>query len=154
MNPVTLAHASSGLFFLTGLTTGVWKYRAMITDADGLAPTYVDTCHRAALMYAFACQVLAAFAAASTWPAAINLAAVAASVAGFAAAVASYAVHAVVRDTDNQLRRPHRLGARHIHGGLVSGAVYALAVAEIGGFLVLFTGFLIRVSNGAIGGLS
>lgn len=154
MNAVTLAHASCGGFFIVGLTTGVWKYRAMITDADGLAPTYVDICHRAALLYAFACLVLAAFAATSAWPPSTNLVAVAAVVAGFAAAVASYAVHAVLQDTDNQLRRPHRMGAGHVHGGLVSAAVYALAVAEIGGFLVLFTGFLARLANSPAGGLS
>ena len=154
MNAVTLAHASCGGFFLAGLTTGVWKYRAMITDADGLAPTYVDICHRAALMYAFACLVLAAFARASAWPPAINLVAVAAAIAGFATAVASYAVHAVLQDTDNQLRRPHQMGVRHIHGSLVSAAVYALAVSEIGGFLVLFTGFLARLSDGPADGLS
>jgi len=152
MNAATLAHVSCGGFFLAGLTTGVWKFRAMITDPDGLAPTYVDICHRAALMYAFACLVLAAFAASSAWPPAINLVAVAVAVAGFTAAVASYAVHAVLRDTDNQLRRPHRLGAGQVHGGLVCAAVYALAVAEIGGFLVLFTGFLVRL--GPAGGLS
>lgn len=154
MKAVILAHASCGGFFLFGLITGVWKYRAMITDADGLAPTSVDICHRAALMYAFACLVLAAFAGTSAWPPAINLVAVASAVAGFVAAVASYVVHAVLQDTDNQLRRPHRMGAGHIHGSLVSAAVYALAVAEIGGFLVLFTGFLARLANSPADGLS
>ncbi|UTP38247.1 hypothetical protein M9M90_13585 [Phenylobacterium sp. LH3H17] len=142
MNAVQLAQLSCGGFFLTGLVTGVWKYRAMITDANGQAPTYVDICHRAALTYAFACLVLAEFARLSAWPPTVNIIAVAVTVLFFAGAVASYAVHGVLRDTDNQLRRPHQLGGRHLHGGLVSASVYTLAVGEIGGFLVLLTGFL------------
>ncbi|HEX5379138.1 MAG TPA: hypothetical protein VFW47_11220 [Phenylobacterium sp.] len=141
MTAETLAQLSCGGFFLTGLITGIWKYRAMITNVDGQAPAYVDICHRAALMYAFACLVLAEFARLSVWAEAINLVAVAMPVVFFVAAVASYAVHGLLKDTDNQLRRPHQLGARHVHGRLVSVFIYMLAAGEIGGFLVLLAGF-------------
>lgn len=137
---VQLAQLACGGFFLTGLTTGVWKYRAMITDAQGVAPAYVDVCHRASLMYAFACLVLAEFARLSAWPPGVNLAAVALPVVFFAAAVAIYAVHGILRDTDNQLRRPHRLGPGQVHGRIISLFIYALIPGEIGGFLVLLTG--------------
>ena len=137
---VQLAQISCGVFFLTGLATGAWKYRAMITDPDGQAPAYVDICHRAALMYAFACLVLAEFARLSAWPPMVNLVAVALPVAFFASAVGTYAVHGVLRDTDNQLRRPHRLGQGHVHGGVISLYIYALIAGEVGGFLVLLTG--------------
>ncbi len=140
VDAVQLAQLSCGGFFLVGLATGAWKYRAMITDADGKAPVYVDICHRAALMYAFACLVLAEFARLSAWPPWVNVIAVAAPVAFFASAVAAYALHGVLRDTDNQLRRPHRLGRGHVHGGVMSLYIYALIVCEIGGFLVLLTG--------------
>jgi len=137
---VQLAQLACGGFFLTGLATGVWKYRAMITDVEGVAPAYVDICHRASLMYAFACLVLAEFAGLSAWPPRVNLAAVALPVVFFAAAVASYAVHGVLRDTDNQLRRPHRLGPGQVHGRVISLFIYALILGEIGGFLVLLAG--------------
>lgn len=137
---VQLAQLSCGGLFLTGLITGVWKYRAMITDADGQAPAYVDICHRAALMYAFACLVLAEFARLSAWPPMVNLIAVAVPVAFFASAVGSYALHGVLRDTDNQLRRPHRLGDGHVHGGVIGLYIHALILGEIGGFLVLLAG--------------
>jgi hypothetical protein len=142
MRAADLALLACGALFLTGLVTGVWKYRAMITSADGLAPPYVDTCHRASLMYAFACLVLAAIARRSVWPEAVDLVAVAVPVLFFVLAIVSYAVHGVLRDTDNQLRRPHVLGARLVHGSAVSAFVYATAVGEIGGFLVLFAGAL------------
>lgn len=137
---VQLAQISCGAFFLTGLATGAWKYRAMIADPDGAAPAYVDICHRAALMYAFACLVLAEFARLSAWPPMVNLIAVAAPVIFFASAVGTYAVHGVLRDTDNQLRRPHRLGRGHVHGGVVGLYIHALIVGEVSGFLVLLTG--------------
>ena len=140
VDAVQLADLACGGFFLTGLATGAWKYRAMITDPDGQAPAYVDICHRAALMYAFACLVLAEFARLSAWPPGVNLAAVAVPVAFFAAAVATYAVHGVLRDTDNQLRRPHHLGRHSVQGGVISLFIYALMIGEIGGFLVLLTG--------------
>lgn len=146
MNPVQLAQLACGIFFLVGLVTGLWKFRAMAASPDARAPAYVDICHRAALMYAFACLVLAEFARLSSWSPAVNLVAVALPIFFFAAAVASYAVHGLLRDTDNQIRRPHRLGRRHVHSALVSGFIYLLAAGEIGGFVVLFAGSLGRLT--------
>ncbi|WP_222934554.1 hypothetical protein [Caulobacter sp. 17J80-11] len=142
MTGVVLAQSSCGLFFLAGLGTGLWKFQAMTANAKGEAPFYVDLCHRAALMYAFACLVLAEFARLSVWGETVNLIAVAAPVVFFAAAVASYAAHGIMRDTDNQFRRPHRLGAREVHGRSMRAFIYLLAAGEIGGFLVLFAGFM------------
>ncbi len=139
---VELARIACGGFFLAGLLTGVWKYRHIMASAEAQAPVYVDICHRAALMYAFACLLLAEFARLSDWTAAVNLVGVALSVVFFAAAVASYAAHGVLQDTDNQLRRPHRLGARTVHGDAMNIFILALAAGEIGGFLLLFTGYL------------
>jgi hypothetical protein len=137
---VLISQLACGAFFLVGLITGVWKYRHMITADDARAPVYVDICHRSSLMYAFACLVLAQFAALSAWSAAVNVVAVVVPIAFFASAVATYAVHGVLRDTDNMLARPHRMGRGTVHGGVVSTYVYALAVGEIGGFAVLFAG--------------
>lgn len=140
MTAVHVAQLGCGLLFLTGLLTGIWKYRCMITSAEAQAPAYVDICHRAALMYAFACLVLAEFARLSRWPETVNVAAVAIPIILFAAAVASYGLHGVLRDTDNQLKRPHQLGRGHVHGRVISAFVYCLIAGEIGGFLVLFAG--------------
>lgn len=140
MTAVQIAQLGCGGLFLTGLLTGFWKYRAMITTEDGVAPAYVDTCHRAALLYAFACLVLAEFARLSAWPELVNAIAVAVQVFFFASAVATYALHGLLSDTDNQLRRPHVLGRGQVHGGVISLYMYALMIGEIGGFLILLTG--------------
>lgn len=140
MTAVHIAQLGSGLLFLTGLLTGVWKYHCMITSSEAQAPAYVDICHQASLMYAFACLVLAEFARLSIWPEAVNAFAVGVPLIFFGAAVASYGVHGLLQDTDNQLRRPHQLGRGHVHGRVISMFIYCLVAGEIGGFLVLFAG--------------
>lgn len=141
MNADQIALLGSGLFFITGLLTGLWKYRWIMRSADAQAPVYVDICHRTSLMYAFACLVLMAFAERSTWPDQVNQIAVTVPILFFASAVATYMVHGWLRDTDNQLRRPHVLGTRHVHGAVISTYMILLTAGEIGGFLVLFAGW-------------
>ncbi len=124
---------AAGLIFLWALALGVWKYRQMIAAEDGLAHPYVDTAHRAALLYSFATLLIAAFVELSTWNAAVNLVAAFAAIAFFVAAIASYCWHGMKRDTDNQMRDPAR----------GTGAfMTALIGAEIGGFAVLLAGFV------------
>ncbi len=141
MNSVQIALLGSGLFFATGMLTGLWKYRCIMKSPDAQAPVYVDICHRASLMYAFACLVLLEFAERSTWSERVNQAAVAVPILLFASAVATYLVHGLLRDTDNQLRRPHVLGTRHVHGTAINAYMGLLTIGEIGGFLVLFAGW-------------
>jgi amino acid transporter len=124
--------ASAGLMFLWALGLGVVKYRQMATSETSLAHPYIDTAHRAALMYSFATLLVATFVELSAWSALVNLLAAGALVVFFAAAVVGYMVHGLRRDTDNQFRDP----VRGTHAFMV-----ALIVAEIGGFAVLFAGF-------------
>ncbi|MBO1853031.1 hypothetical protein J4G52_05635 [Burkholderia cenocepacia] len=133
-----LALAATGLFFLNGLLTGVWKY-AQMRGGDH-AHYYVNIAHRTSLMYAFACLLLERFAALSAWSAPVNTAAVIASVAFFAMAVVTYMVHGFLGDTENQLERPHKLGRATLPNLLITGFMVALILAEIGGFLVLLAG--------------
>jgi hypothetical protein len=139
---IKLALVSCGLFFLTGLVTGIWKYVHIARSPEAQAPAYVDICHRAALLYSFACLVVAKFAELSIWSAAVDFWAAAALIAYFAGALVSYAVHGWLRDTDNQLRRPHVLGRGHVHPALIALFMWSLVAAEVGGFVVLFAGAL------------
>ena len=139
---VRLCLIAAGTFFLAGLLTGAWKYFHIARSPAAAAPIYVDIAHRAALQYSFASLLLAVFAALSAWPDAVDLAAAALVLAFFAAAIGSYVLHGVLRDTDNQLRRPHVLGTGTVAPALMSAFMWALMAAEIGGFAVLFTGAL------------
>jgi hypothetical protein len=135
-----LAIVSCGLFFFTGLLTGLWKYICIARSDNAQAPVYVDVCHRASLMYSFACLVLAKFVELSVWSPAVNFWATLAPIAFFANAVFAYAVHGYLRDTDNQLQKPHVLGRSTIPNAQMMVFMWMLAAAEIGGFAVLLAG--------------
>jgi hypothetical protein len=142
MIAVRFCLTSAGAFFLTGLLTGVWKYAHTLSSADARAPVYVDTAHRASLLYAFACLLLAELSERSAWRDSVNLSASIVLVVFFAASVIAYVVHGVLRDTSNQLQRPHRLGNRIIPAAAMVTFMVVLSLAEIGGFLVVLSGFL------------
>jgi hypothetical protein len=137
---VRLCLLAAGGFFLTGLLTGVWKYAHVARSATATAPVYVDMCHRAALLYSFAALLLAQFAALSRWSANVNLVASALPLAFFAFAIGSYAIHGVLRDTDNQFLKPHRVGPLPMPAVALHGFMWLLVAAEVGGFVVLLAG--------------
>jgi hypothetical protein len=123
----------AAVMFLWALLLGVWKYRQMAEAEDALAHPYVDTAHRAALLYSFALLLVATFVELSGFSTLVNLLAAGAMAFYFFGAVVGYAWHGWRRDTDNQFRDP----IRGTHAFMV-----ALIVAEIGGWLVLVAGFL------------
>ncbi len=109
------------------------------------APYYVDIAHRASLMYSFSALVLAVLAGLSVWSPLCNFWAVVANLVYFMAAISTYVIHGALRDTSNQLARPHRLGKTTLPNILISGFMWSLIVAEVGGTLVLLSGAGIRL---------
>jgi hypothetical protein len=149
MNPaVALALFACGAFFLTGLLTGVWKYVCIHRSPNATAPVYVDIAHRASLMYAFGAMVILNFIQFSPYPLIVTFIAVAAPLLFFAIAILFYIVHAILRDTDNQFLRPHKLGSATLPPVLIVILMVALIVGEIGGFGLLFWGFIETVFLG------
>nr|WP_194817861.1 hypothetical protein [Nocardia sp. XZ_19_385] len=128
--------AAAGLLFILALVLGVWKYQQISTSPDATAHIYVDIAHRATLLYSFATLLLAVFTELSAWPTAVNLAADIVILIFFLAAIAAYIVHGWRRDTTNQFHGQTSKAGTHI-------SMIALIIGEIGGFLVLFTGFLV-----------
>lgn len=137
-----LCLVAAGVFFGAGLLTGVWKYWHIARSAEARAPVYVDIAHRASLLYSFAAILLAHFAALSAWSERTNLIAAALPLAFFAMAIAGYVMHGLLRDTDNQFEKPHRVGTLALPGFALHGFMWLLVAGEIGGFAVLFAGFL------------
>lgn len=130
---VLITTIACGVFFWTALASGVWKWRAMLAAPDHLAPHYVDTAHRASLLYSFACLVLIHFLQLSPLPEWANVAAAAFPLTFFALAILAYLKLGYEDKTDNQYAH------RNVGTTTVTAA---LAVAEIGGFSVLFIAFL------------
>lgn len=140
MTAERLCVLAAGALLMTGLLTGLWKYLCMHTREDAEAPYYVNIAHRAALMYSFAMLILLELVRGSRWPEPVNFWATLVPLVFFVLAIAIYILHGVLRDTDNQLRRPHRLGAATLPAWQIAAFMVALAVGEIGGVAVLLAG--------------
>ena len=126
---------ATGLIFLLALALGVWKYQQVMVSDDHRAHPYVDIAHRAALLYAFATLLFAAFVELSAWPVWVNLVATMVAVFFFVAAIGSYILHGAKRDTENQFDPP-------VPGTRL--AMTLLILGEIGGFAVVFAGFVAK----------
>jgi preprotein translocase subunit SecG len=126
---------AAGLIFLLALALGVWKYRQITVADDHHAHPYVDIAHRAALLYAFATALIAVFVELSAWPVWVNLTSAMVAVFFFVAAIGTYIVHGARRDTENQFAHPVR------GTGLFMAM---LIVGEMGGFAVIFAGFIVK----------
>ena len=99
---------AAGAMFLLALLLGVWKYRQMATSDDHLAHPYVDTAHRAALLYSFATLLVATFVQFSGWSQLADLIAAGVIYFFFVGAVVGYAHHGWKRDTDISFATPRR----------------------------------------------
>jgi hypothetical protein len=126
---------AAGLIFILALVLGIWKYRQMAAAKDGLAHPYVDTAHRAALLYSFATLLLAVFVELSGWSTAVNTVAAFTVIAFFLGAVSGYIWQGASRGTDNQFREGDSPAGLHQF-------MWALIVFEIAGFSVLLAGFV------------
>jgi len=135
-----IALIASGLFFMTGLLTGVWKYLCMRQRQNADAPHYVNTAHRAALMYAFAAQLLAVFAATSAFSDTVNTVAVIFPLLFFGIAIVHYINLGLTTESNNSLRDSADRNKDYL-------ILNILAVAEIGGFAVLLVGFFATLAN-------
>ena len=133
-----IALSASGIFFMTGLITGVWKYRCMRNHPQAEAPFYVNTAHRAALLYAFAAQLLAVFATLSAFPAWLNTIAVIPPLLFFGIGIAHYIQLGLTTNSNNSLRDSTDKAKDYL-------ILNVLSVAEIGGFSVLLLGFFMRL---------
>jgi hypothetical protein len=142
LNADQLCLLAAGIFFSSGLLTGWWKYRCITVSPNAVAPAYVDIAHRASLMYAFSALLLREFVPYSPLSPTGTLWAAGLPLLFFAFAISGYIVHGILRDTDNQMLVPHRLGSRTIPAVAMQGFMWSLAAAEIGGFAVLLYGFV------------
>ena len=133
-----IALTASGIFFMTGLLTGVWKYLCMRRHQSAEAPHYVNTAHRAALMYAFSAQLLAIFAAISAFSNLVNTIAVIPPLLFFGIAILHYVQLGLTTDSNNSLRDSPDKAKDYL-------ILNILAIAEVGGFSVLLCGFFLRL---------
>ncbi|MDO9106472.1 MAG: hypothetical protein Q7U57_16095 [Methylovulum sp.] len=139
-NPAScIALAASGIYFLVGLLTGLWKYLCMRKHPQAETPHYVNIAHRAALMYAFSAQLLAVFAAISAFQQWVNTLAVIPPLLFFGIAIIHYIQLGLTTTSNNSLRDSTDKAKDYL-------ILNVLATAEIGGFSVLLLGFFVRIA--------
>lgn len=129
---------AAGGFLLWGMLLGVWKFVHMRRPPEHAAPPYVDIAHRAALMYAFACLVLAGLAQFSAWPDLVNVTAVVVNLVYFTSAVVSYVVHGYLGTRDSQFTE---------RNWLTTWGMWGLIAGEVGGTAILLAG-VVRAAVG------
>ncbi|MCC5816373.1 MAG: hypothetical protein JJT78_16605 [Leptospira sp.] len=135
----------AGVFFMTGLITGIWKYYKMIESPTAQAPYYVDTAHRASFLYGFAGILLYVLAGHSVFSEYVNTIAAISALTFFGLAIIIYLIHGFLGDTDNQFKKPFQMGSWKMPGFMFHGFMLFLIIAEIGGSGVLILGTLIKI---------
>jgi hypothetical protein len=126
---------AAGLIFILALVLGIWKYRQMAASPEGLAHPYVDTAHRAALLYSFATLLIATFVQFSGWSETVDAVAAFTVIAFFLAAIFGYISNGLTRRTENTFREGESPPGLHPF-------MWTLILAEIAGFSVLLAGFV------------
>lgn len=123
----------SGLFLLLGMLTGVWKYGKIMSSPDHRAPVYVDIAHRASFFYSFASLVIAKLIEFSPFGENWQTVIVAFPLGYFLLTVTGYIKEGFLDRTDNMF------GERNF---VTTYFMYSLIAGEIGGFALVFGGFI------------
>lgn len=137
-----LAISCAGIFFMSALLTGFWKFSCMMKSSEFKAPHYVDIAHRASLMYAYGAILVAVFAYFSIFSSFVNTLATAVLMLFFALAIVKYIVAGRANNTNNQFRDSANPKADQI-------LLLVVGLCEIAGFSVLLSGFALRVLEGS-----
>lgn len=132
---VKIAVAAAGFYLLAGMLIGVVKYRQTMHSAEHRASTYVDIAHRAAFLYSFAALVIAKLLETNAFTETVLTPATLLVLLFFTLTISGYLVEGIRNRTDNLFRE---------RNFTTTWFMYALIAAEIGGFSVIFAGFLRR----------
>ena len=130
---VKIALLCSGLFLLSGMLTGVWKYAKTMSSLEHRAPVYVDIAHRASFFYSFACLVIAKLMEFSPFSPAWQTVIVAVPLLYFILSVAAYIREGFLNRTENMFSERNLVP---------SWFMYSLIAGEIGGLLLILGGFV------------
>ncbi len=123
----------SGLFLLSGMLTGVWKYAKIMSSANHQSPVYVDIAHRASFFYCFASLVIAKLLEFSPFSSFWQVVIVAFPLSYFVLTVIGYIREGVLNRTENMF------ATRNF---ITTWFMYGLIIGEIGGFSLILSGFI------------
>ena len=123
----------SGLFLLSGMLTGIWKYAKIMSSPEHKAPAYVDIAHRASFFYSFASLVIAKLVEFSPFPTNWQILIVGFPLAYFVLTVIGYIKEGFLNRTENMFAE---------RNFITTWFMYGLIAGEIGGLLLVLSGFI------------
>jgi hypothetical protein len=130
---IKIALLASGLFLLSGMITGVWKYAKIMSSLEHRAPAYVDIAHRASFFYSFASLVIAKLVEFSPFARGWQTVIVAAPLLYFGLTVTGYIKEGILDRTENMFAE---------RNFVTTWFMYGLIAGEIGGLLLILGGFI------------
>ncbi len=122
----------SGLFLLSGMLTGIWKYSQIMKSENHQAPVYVDIAHRTSFFYSFACLVITKLMEFSPFSEFWQVVIVIIPLSYFILSVIGYIKEGILNRTDNMFREKNFI---------TTWFMYGLIAGEIGGFTFILGGF-------------
>jgi hypothetical protein len=123
----------SGLFLLVGMLTGVWKYTKIMSSDERRAPVYVDIAHRNALLFSFACVVLAKLVEYSPFGSTVKTSIVGVPLFYFVMTNIGQIKEGFLNRTDNIFNE---------RNFVTTWFIYGLIIGEVGSIAVLLGGFV------------
>lgn len=133
---VKISLTAAGFYLLAGMIIGVIKYRKTIQSAEHRAPVYIDIAHRAAFLYSFAALVIAKLLEENALAEIILISAAIIVLIFFSLTILGYLTTGFANQTDNLFRE---------RNFTTTWFIYALIFGEIGGFSIIFGGFLTKI---------
>lgn len=130
---IKIALLASGLFLLSGMITGVWKYAKIMSNVEHKAPAYVDIAHRASFFYSFASLVIAKLIEFSPFNQTAQIAIVAVPLLYFFLTAIGYIKEGILNRTENMFAERNFVTVWFMYG-LIAG--------EIGGLILILGGFI------------
>lgn len=130
---IKLSLLCSGLFLLSGMLTGIWKYSQIMKSENHQAPVYVDIAHRASFFYSFASLVIAKLLEFSPFSEFCQTIIVIVPLSYFILTVIGYIREGYLNRTDNMFRESNFI---------TTWFMYGLIAGEIGGFVLILGGFI------------
>lgn len=138
---VKISLAAAGFYLLAGMIIGVVKYRKMMRSAEHCAPVYIDIAHRAAFLYSFAALVMAKLLEENSFPEITLIPSTIIVLIFFSLTILGYLMTGLKNKTENLFSE---------RNFTMTWFMYALIGAEIGGFIIIFIGFLTKIFTSSI----
>ncbi|MBK8809652.1 MAG: hypothetical protein IPN69_02845 [Acidobacteria bacterium] len=130
---IKIALLASGIFLMTGMLTGVWKYAKIMSSPEHRAPAYVNLAHMASFFYAFASLIIAKLIEFSPFSAGFQTLIVSVPITFFVLTVAGYIREGLLNRTENMFAE---------RTFVTTTFMYLLIAGEIGGFALILGGFI------------